>query len=70
MTLGLKSRTSVTVDGAGETAEDGRHRWFSRSAAAAAESLPSCPTPCDPMDYSLPGSSVHVFFFPSIRTFF
>ena len=30
MTLGLKSRTSVTVDGAGETAEDGRHRWFSR----------------------------------------
>ena len=24
-----------------------------------AESLQSCPTPCDPMDYSPPGSSVH-----------
>ena len=22
----------------------------------------SCPTPCDPMDYSLPGSSVHRMF--------
>ena len=24
-----------------------------------AKSLQSCPTLCDPMDYSLPGSSVH-----------
>ena len=23
----------------------------------------SCPTLCDPMDFSLPGSSIHVFFF-------
>ena len=29
------------------------------SAAAAAKSLQSCPTPSDPMDCSLPGSSVH-----------
>ena len=29
------------------------------SAAAAAKSRQSCPTLCDPMDYSLPGSSVH-----------
>ena len=29
------------------------------SAAAAAKSLQSCPTLCDPMDCSLPGSSVH-----------
>ena len=28
-------------------------------AAAAAASLQSCPTPCDPMDCSLPGFSVH-----------
>ena len=34
-----------------------RHRcWV---AAAAATLLQSCPTLCDPMDYSLPGSSVH-----------
>ena len=29
------------------------------AAAAAAKSLQSCPTLCDPMDCSLPGSSVH-----------
>ena len=29
------------------------------SAAAAAKSLQSCPTLCDPMDCSLPGFSVH-----------
>ena len=23
------------------------------------KSIQSCPTPCDPMDYSLPNSSVH-----------
>ena len=28
-------------------------------AAAAAKSLQSCPTLCDPMDCSIPGSSVH-----------
>ena len=28
-------------------------------AAAAAKSLQSCPTLCDPMDHRLPGSSVH-----------
>ena len=29
------------------------------AAAAAAKSLQSCPTLCDPMDCSLPGSRVH-----------
>ena len=29
------------------------------AAAAAAKSLQSCPTLCDPMDCNLPGSSVH-----------
>ena len=29
------------------------------AAAAAAKSLQSCPTLCDPMDSSAPGSSVH-----------
>ena len=28
-------------------------------AVAAAMSRQSCPTPSDPMDYSLPGSSIH-----------
>ena len=32
------------------------------SAAAAAKSLQSCPTLCDPMDCSLPGSSTHGIF--------
>ena len=32
--------------------------WF----AAAAKSLQSCPTLCDPMDCSLPGSSIHGIF--------
>ena len=31
-------------------------------AAAAAKSLQSCPTPCDPIDGSPPGSSVHGIF--------
>ena len=30
-----------------------------RAAAAAAQALQSCPTLCNPVDYSLPGSSVH-----------
>ena len=32
------------------------------SAAASAKSLQSCPTLCDPMDFSPPGSSVHGIF--------
>ena len=32
------------------------------AAAAAAKSLQSCPTLCDPMDYILPGSSVRGIF--------
>ena len=32
------------------------------AAAAAAKSLQSCPTLCDPIDCSLPGSSVHGIF--------
>ena len=35
---------------------------FTQAAAAAAKSLQSCPTLSDPMDCSLPGSSVHVIF--------
>ena len=31
-------------------------------ACKCAKSLQSCPTLCDPMDYSLPGSSVHGIF--------
>ena len=30
--------------------------------AAAAKSLQSCPTLCDPMGYSLPGFSIHGIF--------
>ena len=35
---------------------------FYMSRAAAAKSLQSCPTVCDPMDCSLPGFSVHGIF--------
>ena len=40
-----------------------KHRTIQeKAAAAAAKSLQSCPTLCDPMDCSLPGSSVHGIF--------
>ena len=35
------------------------NKLFAAAAAAAAKSLQSCPTLCDPMDCSLPGLSVH-----------
>ena len=42
------------------TAEQHRHRGLGgSSAAAAAKSLQSCPTLCDPIDGSPPGSSIH-----------
>ena len=37
-------------------------RFFSLAAAAAAKSLQSCPTLCDPRDGSLPGSAIHGIF--------
>ena len=37
----------------------GCENWTIKKAAAAAKSLQSCPTLCDPMDCSLPGFSVH-----------
>ena len=38
------------------------HRLNGHAAAAAAKSLQSCPTLCDPIDGLLPGSSVHGIF--------
>ena len=38
------------------------HRRLIHAAAAAAKSLQSCPTLCDPIDGSPPGSSVHGIF--------
>ena len=35
---------------------------YDQSAAAAAKSLQSCPTLCDPIDSSPPGSSIHGIF--------
>ena len=35
---------------------------FKIRSAAAAKSLQLCPTLCDPMDCSLPGSSIHEIF--------
>ena len=35
-----------------------RYKWVFRRAAAAAKSLQSCPTLCDPIDGSPPGSLV------------
>ena len=45
-----------------ETAPQIALRDRSKEAAAAAKSLQSCPTLRDPMDYSLPGSSVRGIF--------
>ena len=39
---------------------------LSTAAAAAAKSLQLCPTLCDPMDCSPPGSSVHGIFQPRV----
>ena len=39
-----------------------RQLWRAISTPAAAKSLQSCPTLCDPMDCSLPGSSAHGIF--------
>ena len=38
-----------------------------KAAAAAAKSLQSCPTLCDPMDCSLPGSFTHGIFQAGVR---
>ena len=38
---------------------EGKHRGTPCNAAAAAESLQSCPTLCDPIDGSPPGSFLH-----------
>ena len=47
-----------------EEGRGGKVQYVTDSAAAATVSLQSCPTLCDPMDYSLPpiGSSVHGIF--------
>ena len=42
-----------------EKAEEPEIKLQTFTAAAAAKSLQSCPTLCDPMDCSLPGFSVH-----------
>ena len=39
-----------------------RSKTWVHTAAAAAKSLQSCPTLCDPMDCSVPGSCVHGIF--------
>ena len=45
-------------NGAAEDEIVGRHHWFNGHASAAAKSLQSCPTLCDPIDSSPPGFSV------------
>ena len=40
----------------------GWHHWLNGQAAVAAKSLQSCPTLCDPVDRSPPGSSIHGIF--------
>ena len=45
-----------------EEGRGGKVQYVTAAAAAAAKSLQSCPTLCDPMDYSLTGSSIHGIF--------
>ena len=42
------------------------HLWWSYFKCMSAKSLQSCPTFCDPMDCSLPGSSAHGVLQPKI----
>ena len=44
----------------------GRKESYTTAAAATATSLQSCPTLCDPIDGSPPGSSVHGIFQASV----
>ena len=45
-----------------EKAEEPKIKLPTSAATATAKSLQSCPTLCDPVDCSLPGSSVHGIF--------
>ena len=54
----LSWHTSVGLRGRGWV-ELLAHWWFIELAAAAAKSLQLCPTLCNPIDSSPPGSSVH-----------
>ena len=54
--------TSFSPHALGFTSNIYRQRNRPTATAAAAKSLQSCPTFCDPMDCSLPGSSVHGIF--------
>ena len=56
-TLYCLSHKGATVHGVAKKSDMTEHTYT--AAAAAAKSLQSCPTLCDPMDCSLPGSSVH-----------
>ena len=58
---GWSCRISVPAGGG---ARAGARAHPESAAAAAAKSLQSCPTLCDPTDCSLPGSSIHVLVFP------
>ena len=52
-------KTTVHRIAESDTTETPWHKTFSNIAAAAAKSRQSCPTLCNPIDCSLPASSVH-----------
>ena len=57
----MKSVKSSKYSGTAQRAEEmevWEVQWSLKDAAAAAKSLQSCPTPCDPIDSSPPGSPV------------
>ena len=58
--LSLSPLNQVNQDKANHVV--GLPRWLAAAAAAAAKLLQSCPTLSDPMDCSLPVSSVHGIF--------
>ena len=61
-TLYCLSHKGATVHGVAKKSDMTEHTYTAAAAAAAAAAaklLQSCPTLCDPMDCSLPGSSVH-----------
>ena len=56
----LPTKVHIVKDTVFSVVMYGCESWtIKKTAAAAAKSLQSCPTLCDPMDCNLPGFSVH-----------
>ena len=60
--VGLKLNIQKTKIMASSSTTSGHHPFNGRKSESESEVIQSCPTLCDPVDCSLPGSSVHEIF--------